>query len=77
MAKRIRSKSSPYKVGYGRPPKATQFKPGKSGNPKGRPKGPKSVGAVLQDNPSSKARSDRKRQDAPRTNAGSHAAPSR
>ena len=27
------------KVGYGRPPKATQFKPGKSGNPKGRPKG--------------------------------------
>ena len=28
-----------YKVGYGRPPKANQFKPGKSGNPKGRPKG--------------------------------------
>jgi hypothetical protein len=27
------------KVGYGRPPRATQFKPGKSGNPKGRPKG--------------------------------------
>lgn len=26
-------------VGYGQPPKATQFKPGKSGNPKGRPKG--------------------------------------
>lgn len=26
------------KVGYGRPPKATQFKKGKSGNPKGRPK---------------------------------------
>lgn len=25
-------------VGYGKPPKATQFKPGKSGNPKGRPK---------------------------------------
>lgn len=28
-------------VGYGRPPKATQFKPGQSGNPKGRPKGAK------------------------------------
>jgi hypothetical protein len=28
-----------YKVGYGRPPRAKQFKPGKSGNPKGRPKG--------------------------------------
>src|SRR5215469_12477968 len=28
-----------YDVGYRRPPKATQFKPGRSGNPKGRPKG--------------------------------------
>lgn len=27
------------KVGYGRPPVATQFKPGKSGNPDGRPPG--------------------------------------
>jgi hypothetical protein len=26
-------------VGYRRPPKTGQFKPGKSGNPKGRPKG--------------------------------------
>jgi Family of unknown function (DUF5681) len=28
-----------YKVGPGRPPKHTRFKPGQSGNPKGRPKG--------------------------------------
>jgi uncharacterized protein DUF5681 len=28
-----------YEVGYGRPPKASQFAPGRSGNPKGRPKG--------------------------------------
>lgn len=30
-------------VGYGRPPKQTQFKPGQSGNPKGRPKGARSI----------------------------------
>ena len=29
----------PYEVGFGKPPKASQFKPGQSGNPKGRPKG--------------------------------------
>ena len=49
MAERTRLKPSHHKVGYGRPPTATQFKPGKSGNPRGRPKGPKSVGAVLND----------------------------
>lgn len=30
--------SDAYEVGYGRPPKASQFKPGQSGNPKGRPR---------------------------------------
>lgn len=30
-----------YEVGYGKPPKSTQFKPGQSGNSKGRPKGSK------------------------------------
>jgi len=37
-----------YTVGYGRPPRATQFKKGKSGNPRGRPKGSRPVGAILQ-----------------------------
>ena len=27
-----------YEVGWGKPPKASQFKPGASGNPRGRPK---------------------------------------
>lgn len=30
-----------YAVGHGKPPEATRFKPGQSGNPKGRPKGKK------------------------------------
>ncbi|QDM15786.1 hypothetical protein FNL55_07250 [Tardiphaga sp. vice352] len=33
--------SSDYEVGYGKPPKDHQFKPGKSPNPNGRPKGAK------------------------------------
>jgi hypothetical protein len=32
-----------YEVGYGRPPKANRFQPGRSGNPRGRPKGARSL----------------------------------
>jgi hypothetical protein len=32
-----------YEVGYGKPPKETRFRPGHSGNPRGRPKRPKSI----------------------------------
>jgi hypothetical protein len=44
-----RKGSSDYAVGYCRPPKATQFAPGKSGNLKGRPSGIRPVSAVLQE----------------------------
>jgi len=37
-----------YQVGYGKPPKHSQFKPGKSPNPGGRPKGTKSVHKIVQ-----------------------------
>ena len=36
-----------YEVGYGKPPKNTRFKPGQSGNPRGRPKGSKNFATDL------------------------------
>ena len=38
-----------YAVGYGKPPVGTRFQPGRSGNPKGRPKKSKGTGQILQD----------------------------
>lgn len=36
-----------YEVGYGKPPNHTKFKKGHSGNPRGKPKGKKSLKTIL------------------------------
>ena len=37
-----------YDIGYGKPPVATRFKKGNRANPRGRPRGSTSIGAILQ-----------------------------
>jgi len=43
------AKKSKIDVGYGKPPQHTQFKPGQSGNLKGRPKGTRNLATDLEE----------------------------
>ena len=39
---------SDFLVGYSKPPAETRFRPGQSGNPKGRPKGAKNFSTLME-----------------------------
>lgn len=43
-----------YEIGYGKPPKHTRFKPGQSGNAKGRPRAAKSLRTIARETLTSK-----------------------
>jgi hypothetical protein len=38
-----------YAIGYGRPPQATKFRPGQSGNPRGRPRAAKGLKTIVRE----------------------------
>ena len=45
--RRANSTSEDYKIGYGNPPRRSQFKPGQSGYPSGRPRGARNFKTIL------------------------------
>ena len=49
LSQKPEEKNSAYAVGYGKPPQHIRYKPGQSGNPKGRPRGSKSKVNILRE----------------------------
>lgn len=49
MPKDKKPPTGEYPIGYGKPPVHTRFKPGQSGNRKGRPRGSKNVATVVEE----------------------------
>ena len=49
MRKKVRNRRARYAVGYGRPPTSSQFQPGQSGNPNGRPKAVRNASSMARD----------------------------
>jgi hypothetical protein len=49
MRKKVRKPRGSYAVGYARPPASSQYQPGQSGNPQGRPKGVRNASSMARE----------------------------
>ena len=74
--RRFKSDASDYAIGFCKPPRHSQYKPGQSGYLKGRPKGARELQDHRRDYVESTSESNPRRQIAENINAGGHASAS-